>query len=758
MRHPLLAGALALAVAAAPTTAHAAFISPFLIGMAAAAGIPGAMSAGVWAGSSAGLAMAGFNAGGFILGMGGSLLSTALTFGANYLMGQMNKPSAEDVTSTVKSPIPVRRMLAGKMRVAGAVGFTGVNDGEVHYLVHHGESECVTTINHWFLDVPLELGVGPRHGAPNSVLNEEYTNARGHEWFTIQAFNGTLSQTVSTLLSSSYSEWDSTHRGIGCAYTVVKGWPISLSDRHVIFKYEGPLGSLGVPTYFREGLWGRFYDPRLDSTRVIGEDEHGEPVYGSGSHRVDNPASWGASRNAALIIATYRIHRDGWAKPPSSVNWEMIAKAADICDQPVVGRDSQVVARYTLATALPFNERRIDAEKRMLAACDGMRFFDEEGRWFIRVGYYEPPDVTLRDNDIVRIRILPNADGENDHNAFVAKYTDPRLNYSTQPSAPWFHPDHYQEGVTPTLTATLDLPEVDAHNQAARLCKAAGTRLRSPVRLEMIAGWRGLKLRKKRFCAIALGDTVVDGHYEIMDRREQPDGMHVHLVLVKTSPGNWDLLPGEEGPLPTYDNTLTPNPDLPAPTTFSAFAVSVSGGVSLAATFDQPANASHVVTVEYRRTTESTWYKMVSVTDDGRAYADRLVVDGASYRVRAYTESAGGSMSDYAPNETGSLVVATADMVAPGPVTGAGVTPGTGDAQFVWTGPNSPNYKAARVYVNSIDDFATAALVATVYGVPNLAGSATVPLAAGTHYGWIVSINASEVEGDPVATGPFTVT
>lgn len=755
MRLKLIAAALAFSTAMMPVQAHAFAVTATLsliggfLTMAGAPGIGGAIAG----------ALGTFNAGAFALGwsvaggIGGTLVSTALNYGLNALFNRPAKPSAAEISATARSPVPIRRLLFGKLRVGGNMFFSGVTKGLCHYGIHHGDSPC-RTVNHWFLDEPLTLD------DEGWVTNKEFKGPWVNNFFQLDPRDGALDHPASAVLSADYPEWDTDHRGIGCAYTVVKGAAIKEKDRHKVFKHEGPLGSLGVPTYFREGEWGTVYDPRKDSTCQIGEDGNGAPIFGAGLHRADDPATWEYSNNAALIISTFRIHRDGWAKSPALVNWEMIARAADISDQIIVGRDDYTVKRYTLATMIPFNERRIDAEMRMLEACDGMRFFDDLGRWYIRVGAYEEPTVTLRDRAVIRIRQVPNADGESDHNAYVTSYTDPRLLYTDQPCAPWYHPDHYIEGVTPVSTGTIETPEIDNHNQAVRVCKAVGTRSRSPVRVEMVANWYGLRLRKERFVRLDLGDAVLDGVFEVMGYEEAPDGMSVNLVLVKTGPGNWDLLPGEEGPLPSYDNALTPDDEVPDVGGFDAFAVQVaasgSSGVRIEAAFDVPENPSHIVNVEWKKATDTIWLEMVSLTDQGRAYADMLADDGEVYDVRAYVETSGGAVGDYTATIN---VTAVADTTPPGDLAAPSSSGDGGVIDHSWTAPDSANFFGVQIWRSASPLIDTATLVRVepgLLGQPDSYQEAGV--AAGTWYTWLVPVNKSQVPGTVAATGPVTVT
>jgi hypothetical protein len=92
-------------------------------------------------------------------------------------------------------------------------------------------------------------------------------------------------------------------------------------------------------------------------------------------------------------------------------------------------------------------------------------------------------------------------------------------------------------------------------------------------------------------------------------------------------------------------------------------------------------------------------------------------------------------------------------------VTGASATGGVGQGTFNWTAPNSANYSAARIYINTVNSFSGSTLVATEYGAPSAADSRIVTgLTAGVKYGFIEAINASGVAATAVASGSFVVT
>jgi len=92
-------------------------------------------------------------------------------------------------------------------------------------------------------------------------------------------------------------------------------------------------------------------------------------------------------------------------------------------------------------------------------------------------------------------------------------------------------------------------------------------------------------------------------------------------------------------------------------------------------------------------------------------------------------------------------------------VTAPSLTGGVGQVTFNWTAPNSSNYFAARLYLNTTNSMTGAVLAVTEYGSPAAADSRVVTgLSAGVRYGFIVAINASGVAASAVATGAATVT
>ena len=207
--------------------------------------------------------------------------------------------------------------------------------------------------------------------------------------------------------------------------------------------------------------------------------------------------------------------------------------------------------------------------------------------------------------------------------------------------------------------------------------------------------------------------------------------------------------------------SVEPLPDegVPMPTDFvpSIETEVVSGGATAAyihATWDF-VDDTLTYEMEYDRTSGSTGVQSVFSEAGATQVRSGYLVDGEEYKVRLRAWG-GGSKSEWTDYV---LLTATADPVAPGPVTGATLTGGAGEATFDWVAPNVGNYFASRLFLNTVDSFSGSTLVATEYGAAAANDARVVTgLSPGVVYGWIVAINSSGVEATEVATGPATVT
>jgi hypothetical protein len=199
------------------------------------------------------------------------------------LIEQPAGPSPRDVT--VRSTIDSCSLIYGQIETAGSIVFVGVGGTDNKYLFF------VVQVAHHQCDAITEFRIDNTHirasqwasGTTNLVSHSQFIGDDGLSKLKITAYAGTNAQAVDSELQSIFPQWDSTHRGKGVAYFVVrceidkKAWPA------------------GAPSNFFALVKGRrLYDPRKDSTNG-----------GSGTHRYTDATTWEWSSNPALAFRDY---------------------------------------------------------------------------------------------------------------------------------------------------------------------------------------------------------------------------------------------------------------------------------------------------------------------------------------------------------------------------------------------------------------------------------------------------------------------
>lgn len=733
--------------------AHAEPISTFFIGLAYGLG-----SGGIVAGTYLGALGAGYAVGAFLATpIGGLLLSVGLqALGAtvsNIFAGsspQQQQVPQDSARVNVRIEKATRWLHAGLVRAGGAVLFGEFDDaGYFWYIVALGDSELLTRETLMFDDLPLTLDSFGRVETNEFCLNVDGgiysgTGDRMHffrTWIATFAPGNPVPSPIPPEFTAKFPEWTADHKMAGTTLGFVRITAVSIENRHKIYRWRGAFG-LGEPALSVVGIFSRIYDPR------------------NPAHDIDVPATWGPSKNSALIWAWFWTHPYGFNKPMSSVNWTRMADAADKCDVPIQDKYGNVAPRYECGISIPDTKQRSVAQGEILATCDGMLMFDDQGRAYVDVGVWREPSLLLTAaRDVLAMSSREAEDGESETDGVVVEYIEPEYGYIRQPSAPWINPDFYEEGRTPNFL-TVEVLGCQNHNQAVRLAKAIGKRSQALQRLAPVVGLRGLLARRERIVSLDYDETF-SGNYEIVSPVELDEGGYSSaLFLVPVDQNRWKLLPGEEGDKPALIvDTSQPN-DLALPAGLSIYAaiVPASDGniVRLEAIFDTPPRVDHRYQFDYRKLGETAWRAFVVNMTERVAYTEP-VDDGETFEVRFRTVSTAGGASDYV--DPIPQIVATADPDAPGAVTDVAAFGGAGVVDLSWVAPNSPNYFAARVYRHTIDNFAAATVVRTEYGGPSAADSwQDSALAAGTYYYWIEAINGSGVAAAEEPTGSVTVT
>jgi len=612
-------------------------IGAFIVALVSTASVTAAVSAFVLAGGWAAV-------GAFLVSQIGSLiLSVGLSLVTSFLTTRKQAPTVEAAKVNVRIGEPERWLACGRNRVGGGVVFGEFDaNGNFWYVVVHCDSILAGTVGMYFDDVPITVGVGG--GVPNNVLTndfctntkyEPWTGSNGTQAFWYRVYTTTYSASdptppgVAALLSAFPGKWTNDHRLVGTTYSVIRARAIKQEKRNLIYRWRGPFG-LGEPSFTLVGNWSKVYDPR-DNTQVLG-----------------NPSTYKFSRNAALVWAWFRTHKYGRGKSEASINWAKVAIEADKCDQNVTGV-SGTVKRYTCDIAIPESKERAEAELEILISMDAQLVFDDDGKCWPRVGYYEAPTLSLtRNRDIVAMESVEAQNGESISQGVIVRYMDPSANYTMQPAPAWRNPNFYVEGETPKYL-TVDAPTIQTSNQAMRIAKAIGMRSQPLHKLVPSVGLRGLKARQERIINLQYDNTFA-GEYEIVTPVEINEaGVFCGMGLVPVDADRWTLLSGEERAPATTDSGAGAGTDLSGYPTI----VSVnSNDGQIVVTFTPLSRADVVYEFQKRNTLYNPslelWQDM-TVKNEGsywRAYSG-TVLTNIDYEIRYRVRSSNGTVNDW---------------------------------------------------------------------------------------------------------------
>ena len=550
--------------------------------------------------------------------------SVAITLASGLINAALFKPKSEVANAKVNVRLEqaLRWIDGGEALQGGAVAFAEFDTGgNLWWVLVHCDS-IITGTPQIYLDSVLVT----TDGAGN-VTTPDFMY-KGVSYFRIVTHTYTETNPIpsaATELAAAFPDkWDTLqHLLVGTTYSVIRGAAIKLEDRYKVYRWRGPLG-MGEPNVALLAVWSNMYDPR-DPTQVLGDRSTYKP-----------------SRNAALVWAWWRTHPYGLKKPESEVNWTRVAEQADICDESIVGIES-TQPRYECGIAVQDNVDRGSIQQQILMSCEGQLVFDDDGKTWMRVGYYYAPSVSLsRNRDIITMESIEAQDGESETQGVVVRYVEPNADYTLQASAPWYNPNYYKPGEGNTFL-TVDIATIRNHNQAMRVAKAIGMRSQPLQKLAPTVGLRGLRAMQERIVDITY-DNEFAGDYEIINPVEVDEsGVFCSLGLVPINEHRFDLLSGEEKTRPNSNTAYEPI-SVPLPT---GVVVRYTNG-RIEATFDAP-RADVRNEFEYIAEPDlasGRWLNMRVDMDELFAYSDALP-SSINYLVRWRGVSSGGAVSDW---------------------------------------------------------------------------------------------------------------
>jgi hypothetical protein len=358
-----------------------------------------------------------------------------------------------------------------------------------------------------------------------------YTRATSEALVRIKFHRGQPGQVADAdLVAESGGEWTSAHRGDGIAYLYVR------------LKYDQDVfGATGAPNIAVVVRGARCPDPRTGTT------------------------VW--TQNSALITAWWLKQQElGLKQPAGSIIDAELSAAANVCDEDVDldigGTNTQ--KRYTTNGTLSAEDALRSNLEQLIVPMAGSATF-VGGKWRIRAGAHEAPDVYLTESDFApgSIQILPFARRRTLFNAVTGTYIDAASGYIERQFPVVKNATYQAADGGEQLTRNVTMAMVDNGIRAQRLAKIELERERQAESISATYKIRG-GYNVKPNDVVALSIAAMGWTNKLFVVRERVykrgEADHVDLLLQATAAGVWNWNYGEAT---TVD--LAPNTDLPAP-------------------------------------------------------------------------------------------------------------------------------------------------------------------------------------------------
>lgn len=675
-------------------------------------------------------------------------LSAGLAFGVSAIQGMFvdkpKVPKPDDGSYNLKQSVPSLAYVLGRTKKGGDYVFLEEKNGTAYHIIVWAGHRIQGFVSHYLHDDKATLNVD------GGVTEPGHYDKDGVSFVHIKTRLGLNAETAySEVVTAFPTIWNNNCRGDGLASVLMTCRTVDQKEFMDVYPNQ-------MPEHSAVGDGALLYDPRKDSTQG-----------GSGSHRYTNPNTWEFSKNLALMRLWHLCHPVGGKMAYENMYLPDWANAANVCDQNVTNRSGGTEKRYHGGFWFRASNDPIEVGRIMDEAAELVVYERADGKIGVHAGEFVTPDVRLTAENTYSIRVDKNKRRANTVLGVRGRYVNTAKDFITEDAAIYGDPYAVIDDNT-ERTQTFENAAIQSHNHCQRKQKLkyirANARKVSVVADYTAEGVRDLPYRRfvtvhypSRGLAEATIEITSSVTIDLRNMRVSFAGIIVSSSLYAFNAATEEGEPGE---------SVEPLPDVgvPVPTNFDPTIQTevVSGGATAAfilATWDF-VDDTLTYEMEYDRTSGSTGVQSAFSQAGETQVRSGYLVDGEEYKVRLRAWG-GGTKSEWTDYV---LLTATADPVAPAPVTAVSVDVSTpGEAEFGWTAPNSSNYFACRIYINTVDDLGTATLVATEYGPPSATDLRVVTsLAAGTYYGWLVAINPSGKPTNPadndVATGAFTVT
>lgn len=502
-----------------------------------------------------------FGAGTFLAGATAFVLKTIAGVGLNLLAQAIaGKPKAPvfSIQSEIRAGGDVpRSMILGKYMTAGSRvwfntwGQAGKTPNAYFTdVIALSDMPCKGLLSVWVNNEAVTLLTGEPHSSYGVPVSQYRKNGADHLWIKFYDGSQTAADPFLTgTVASTDFPYESTRVGVGVTYAIVTA--LINQDLHK---------DIPQCKFVIDGA--RLYDPSKDTT-----------VGGSGSHRFNNPATWGGDGDDFPVVQIYNIARGirfagqwqyglqtiGAGRLPAADWIAQIAKCRAVVNTP----GATTEARFRSAMELNFSGQIADAIEELLTACGGQMPYDGVAYRLI-CGEPDSPVAAITDADVIAteedsfelFRTLSDT-----VNGITATFPDPAAAWEQDDLPPLLRPDLETLDGSRRLLTDFQFNTVPYFFQCQRLMDAALKEARRERRHSLTL--------PPSFYLVRPGQTLeyssVENGYEnklfrVTARSRQPN-LDFLFDILEIDPADYDYEPGDYRlPLPVQVGVSRPPP------------------------------------------------------------------------------------------------------------------------------------------------------------------------------------------------------
>ncbi|MDQ2069310.1 hypothetical protein [Natronospira bacteriovora] len=373
-----------------------------------------------------------------------------------------------------------------------------------------------------------------------------------------------------------YPGWQTSHKGKGVAYTVVEA---VIPESSEAFEKAFPRGWPGHISSLVRGE--KCYDPRKDSTNG-----------GSGSNRLNDPATWEYTRNPALQGAHYLtrpVMHCGGGFGADTIIWPSVAAAANRSDEDLEIPDGNggttTIPLYRCDLYCDADDHKTNIERIEQTMLGRIR--EVRGQWVFKAGGYTAPSEVIDQDWLAgEIEVKTARELGEVYNSVTVEHVSPNDNWEFVNSLPFTSAAYEEQDNFQRLPRVIRAEGITNKYRAQYLAIVRARQTRDQKVVALQANYNGLLLEQYDTNTFDLPDTAIGGNtFEMVDHTWSPNEP-VSLLFREHSESVWTVTAADLEEMEDIQTPVVPPEEVPPPT--NATVTSVADGIEFAVDTPNP--------------------------------------------------------------------------------------------------------------------------------------------------------------------------